>query len=153
MEKKTIKKKIPKSVEPKKKVSIKKTIKNLKSKTKEKSEEKEVAIESVEESVPVPKTTRGKQSDIEREIERQEIAENGGYIHGVYATTEAAKRIAEQTRYAIDNSKAKLFVDRLDSPSVINYLEGLENKLVQAERIANFKSSAPKKRKNAKPKK
>jgi len=117
----------------------------------EPQQETEESFEDI--SVQKNKSSRGKKADLELEIKAQEITEHGGYIHGAYATTEMARRIAEQTRYAIDQSKIKLFVDRLSNPSVINYLEALEHKAIQAERIANFKPVSAKTVKTTKKKK
>lgn len=100
--------------------------------------------------VPVPEiklVKKSKKSVENKEIAEQEITELGGYIHGVYFSREVVQRIADSTRQAIYNCHNKLFVDKLKEPSVIGYIEALEHKLVQAERILQFKSKKSNKQK------
>ena len=128
------------SKSPEKKVAKNKSV-NTRKVIKNKDELKFVPVQEIK---SVKKT---KKSIENKEIAEQEITELGGYIHGVYFSREVVERIADSTRRAINNCHNKLFAERLKEPSVIGYIEVLEHKLAQAERILQFKPKKSNKRK------
>lgn len=79
-------------------------------------------------------------------IKLQEITEEGGLVQGMYMTKAVAKSFAHTLASNIEKLKATSFADKLKQPSVKIYFEGLEDKLAQAERVANFHSKGKSKK-------
>lgn len=81
-----------------------------------------------------------------KEIKEQEITEEGGLVEGVYITRFSAASMVKSVRTNLDRMKEHDFANRLDSPSVKLYVEALEHKIAQAERVANFSIKNQKKK-------
>jgi hypothetical protein len=94
-----------------------------------------------------PVKTKPKKKASKELIESQEISSEGGYVHGVYYSVEDAKRWEINTNEALYNCKNKLFSDRLDSQAVKSYIENLEDKVEQLERIVKVGDKLSKKKK------
>ncbi len=91
--------------------------------------------------------TKPKKKASKELIESQEINSEGGYVHGVYYSLEDAKRWEVNTNEALYNCRTKLFSDRLDSQAVKSYIENLEDKVEQLERIVKMGNKLSKKKK------
>lgn len=74
-----------------------------------------------------------------QQIKKQEITTAGGFVHGVYMNTATAREIAIMVRANLDKMIEVQFAGRLKNPSVKAYIEAIEDKIQEAERVANYK--------------
>jgi len=70
----------------------------------------------------------------------QKITEFGGFVQGVYMSKEQASEMARMVRKNLDHMIETSFSSRLKVPSVILYIETIEDKISQALNVANFVS-------------
>lgn len=74
-----------------------------------------------------------------QQIKAQEITSAGGMVQGVYMNRATAREIAIMVRANLNKMIEVQFAGRLKNPVVKAYIEVLENKIEEAERVANYK--------------